>query len=169
MEAKRIEAKPQGARFPRRFVRAAMAAAGFTLALGGSALLAPTISAQTAAKSGLAATSARLAASESHHAATTRSSLGPSLVAETQDLIATVQTRHLGIGERLAAELALENAWLGSAATSSYGQAVTSEFSVLAKTQEPATIAQKHHLGLGEVLAAERVLQNARPGGVTRA
>jgi hypothetical protein len=46
---------------------------------------------------------------------------------------------------------------------------VTSEFSVLAKTQEPATIAQKHHLGLGEVLAAERVLQNARPGGVTRA
>ena len=167
MEAKRIEAKPQGTRFPRRLVRAGMAAVGLTVALGSSALLAPTISAQTAANSGLAATKAQLVARQSRHAATIRSSLSPSLSTETQELIAMARKHRLGLGEVLAAEGALQNSRLGNKATSSRPYEVTSELSVVVDTDQQAAIAQNHHLGLGEVLAAERALQNARSGGVT--
>jgi hypothetical protein len=132
-----------------------MAVAGLTLTLGGSALLVPTMS-----------------AAQTDNGAPSGAAL---FKAQDDNLIAIAQKHRLGLGEVLGAERAMQNAGLGATSARAQDLVTTEkqhrettgsslELSVRAETHQLIAIAQKRHLGVGEVLGAERALQNGGLG-----
>lgn len=151
MECTRNESKSPVSKSERRLVRLGMAVGGLSLALGASALVAPAVS--------------------SAHTNPGKSTSNPAARLRTQDeRLGTIAARmHLGAGSVLAAERSLDGIATSSGQRTGGSQIlVTSErqrpgsigsrtgASKLAETHSLIAIAERHHLGVGEVLAVER-------------